>query len=167
MKRIEVTITIGDRRVTLDGPEDFVREEVERLAGLSAKADSSQPAGLPEKGAQGSGAADQPVVSEREFVMGKKPSGHLETVAVLAYCLAKAGQMEFGPDDIRRAYLRAGVRPPKVVAQALRDAKNVRDFIEQGSEKGLYRLSPHGERTVIFDLPTSISAGTPREEQQK
>jgi hypothetical protein len=167
MKRIEVTITVGDRRVTLEGPEDFVREEVERLAGLSARASSPPPVGLAEKGAKRGGAADQSVVSERELVMEKKPSGHLETVAVLAYCLAKAGQVEFGPDDIRRAYLRAGVRPPKVVAQALRDAKNVRDFIEQGSEKGHYRLSPHGERTVIFDLPTSRSAGTPREEQQK
>ena len=92
-------------------------------------------------------------VSERELVSAKRPSGHLETVAVIAFALTQAGIEEFTEDDVRRAYLRAEVRPPKVVAQALRDAKNRMDYIEAGSKRGCYRLSPHGDRTVRFDLP--------------
>ena len=33
-KRVEVTITVGTRKMTLEGPEDFVRMEVERFATL-------------------------------------------------------------------------------------------------------------------------------------
>jgi hypothetical protein len=94
-----------------------------------------------------------PELSERDLVAAKRPSGHLETVAVIAFGLTQAGLGEFAEDDERRGYLRAGVRPPKVVAQALRDAKNRMDYIESGSKRGFYRLSPHGDRTVRFDLP--------------
>ncbi len=30
-KTISVTVTLGEKRVTLEGPEDFVRAEVQRL----------------------------------------------------------------------------------------------------------------------------------------
>lgn len=145
-KRIEVGLTIGDRKVTLEGPEDFVREEVERLANLAPIGDTadSKPAAAP---------TENTALTEQEFVAQKKPHGHGETVAVLAHFLTKSGQAEFTPDDIRRAYIRANVRPPKVVSQALRDAKNLNDYIERGSKKGTFRLSPHGERKVLFDLP--------------
>jgi hypothetical protein len=91
--------------------------------------------------------------SERELIAEKRPRSQTETVAVLAYCLAENGQGEFTEADIKRAYLRAGVRPPKVIGQAVRDAKNNFDFIESGPKRGTYRLSPHGDRTVRFDLP--------------
>jgi len=147
-KRVEVTISIGDKRITLEGPEDFVRGEVERFANLtSIGASRAEPANHTHEEALG------PTHTERDLVAQKQPDGHLEIVAVLAYFLSKAGQQEFNPEDMRRAYIRAGVRPPKVVAQALRDAKNVKDFIETGSKSGTFRLSPHGERTVLFDLP--------------
>jgi hypothetical protein len=149
-KRIEVTITIGDRKITLEGPEDFVREEVERLAkgpGSNAPADASATV------ARGDGS----VLSERVLVEQKSPHGHNEIVAVLAYALTQGGRPEFTPAEMHRAYIRAGVRPPKVIAQALRDAKNVKDYIEPGQERGTYRLSPHGERTVLFDLPRKKS----------
>jgi len=90
---------------------------------------------------------------ERELAEAKRPSGHLETVAVLAFALAQSGIEEFTEAEMRRAYLRAGIRPPKVVAQALRDAKNRMDYIEPGHKRGTYRLSQHGDRTVRFDLP--------------
>lgn len=77
----------------------------------------------------------------------------METVAVLAFGLTVNGKEEFTDEDIRKAYIRAGVRPPKVVSQAIRDAKNRGDFIEPGSKRGTFRLSPHGDRTVRFDLP--------------
>lgn len=148
---IEVTVTIGDRKVTLEGPEDFVRAEVQRLTSLLAgnTTAASRPAGAHAEDKSETGVPE----TERDFVGLKKPSGHPETVAVLAYFLSQSGQEEFRPEDIRRAYARAGVRPPKVVGQAVRDAKNVHDYLTAGSERGTFRLSAHGERTVQFDLP--------------
>jgi hypothetical protein len=144
MTRIQVTVSLGDKQVTLDGPEDFVRAEVQRITNLLVPATS--PAVI------GSG-GQVPPTSEAEFVSMKKPSGHPEIVAVLAYLLAESGQNEFSAEDIRRAYARAKVRPPKVIEQSLRDAKNVRDFLERGSTRGKFRLTLHGRRTVEFDLP--------------
>ncbi len=75
-------------------------------------------------------------------------------VAVLAFGLAESGSVEFSESDMRRAYIQAGARPPKVVAQALRDAKNKQDYLESGKKRGTYKLSSHGDRTVRFDLPS-------------
>lgn len=144
-EKIKVTVTIDDRQVTLEGPEDFVRSEVQRLTNILVPSGPSRaPGGSAETGIP---------PSDREFVSLKKPSNHAETVAVLAYLLTQAGQIEFTADDVRRAYARAGVRPPKVMDQSLRDAKNLNDYLERGGSRGTFRLSPHGIRTVEFDLP--------------
>jgi hypothetical protein len=149
---IQVTISIGDKRVTLAGPEAFVRSEVQRLTNMIAAGSSTTPPPLSGPNVI-PGPTDGLPATEREFVAAKKPSGHPEIVAVLAYFLTRAGQTEFTPEDIRRAYARASQRPPKVVAQALRDARNVNDYLETGAKRGTFRLSPHGARTVEFDLP--------------
>jgi hypothetical protein len=142
-KTITVTVTVDDRRITLEGPEDFVRSEVRRFT--SSNGDDAK-----EK------SADRPghtALTERDLVMQKRPRNQTETVAVLGFCLSENGHTEFTEAEIKRAYVRAGVRPPKVISQALRDAKNKFDLIEAGKKKGTYRLSAHGDRTVRFDLP--------------
>jgi hypothetical protein len=145
-ERISATVEVNDRRVTLEGPRSFVEDEVRRLTSAIAIA----PASLerPTPGNQGSEG-----LTEREFVALKGPHGHLETVAVLAFYLAEQGQPEFTEEDIRRAYIRAAIRPPKVVSQSLRDAKNKKDYIRAGGSRGTYRLTHHGDRFVRFDLP--------------
>jgi hypothetical protein len=147
--KIEVTVTLGDRQVTLAGPEDFVRTEVQRLTNQAAGSSNANSTSGPAINSP----TDAIPSSERQLVAEKRPRGHSEMVSVLAYFLAKSGQNEFSADDIRRAYARAGQRPPKVIAQALRDAKNVNDYLEVGSTKGTFRLTTHGQRTVEFDLP--------------
>ena len=147
---ITVTVTIDERRVTLEGPEEFVRTEVQRLTDAVASS-VAKSAVLPHSAVNTTGES----VSEAKFVAAKRPSNHAETVAVLACCLKQRGAEEFNEEDVKRAYRRAQLRPPKVVAQAIRDAKNVFDYIEQGSARGIYRLSHHGETTVLFDLPRS------------
>src|SRR5947208_2466724 len=144
---IKVSVELEDRRVTLEGPRDFVEGEVRRLNDLLAgrKTLEGSPAS---HGAPGMSAGE----SERDFLVAKKPKGHLETVAALGFFLTENGQTEFTEEDIRRAYIRAGVRPPKVVAQSLRDAKNHKDFIQRGSAPGKYRLTHHGDRFVRIDL---------------
>ena len=142
-RNIQVSVTIGDKQVRLDGPEDFVRSEVQRLTNLLVSASTSRADEHRET---------ESLASERQLISAKKPLGHSETVAVLAFYLTEAGQGEFTPEDIRRAYIRAAVKPPKVIDQALRDAKNIRDFLEPVG-RGRYKLSPHGDRYVRFDLP--------------
>ena len=141
----KATITVGDKVITIEGPPEFVAAQVEKFAGINIASGEQVKANK----------ADAPVrsASERDLVESKRPKNHPETVAVLAFSLAEAGQEEFSEEDIKRAYLRANVRPPKVVGQAIRDAKNVYDFIEVGSGRGMYRLTTHGDRTVRFDMP--------------
>jgi hypothetical protein len=142
-KTVAVTVTVGNRRITLEGPEDFVRAEVRRFT-----SPDPEPAGV----SPPAGAAHM-APSERDVIAEKRPRNQTEIVAVLGFCLTQSGLAEFTEADIKKAYVRAGVRPPKVIAQALRDARNKFDFIEAGTKKGTYRLSAHGDRTVRFDLP--------------
>jgi hypothetical protein len=151
----EAEISFGDAKITIRGPQSFVQAEVTRLAAM-ARAHAGQPTPLAaatdshvatdERGLAGA-------TSERDFVALKNPKGHPETASVLGFWLTAHGAAEFSEDDVRRAYVRAGVRPPKVVSQALRDAKRFLDSIEQGSKRGMYRLTTHGDRIVRFDLP--------------
>ena len=129
--------------VTLEGLEDFVRAEVRRFM---------SPNGSDANGTSAS-TEDRIALTERDMIAQKQPKNQTDTVAVLGFCLAENGHGEFTEADIKRAYLRAGVRPPKVISQALRDARNKFDLIEAGTKKGTYRLSAHGDRTVRFDLP--------------
>ena len=146
---IEVTVTIGDKQITLKGPESFVRAEVQRITNVIA-GNVTSPVRSP---ATDAAVTQDLATTERAFIASKRPRGHSEIVATLGYFLTKNGQREFSAEDIRRAYARAGIRPPKVIAQALRDSKNLNDYLEPGEERGTFRLSPHGERTVEFDLP--------------
>jgi hypothetical protein len=142
-----VTVEVSDKKITFEGPRQFVEEQVAKITGQPSKhmdANLARMDHLPEL---------QPQLTERELIEAKRPKGHMETVTVLAFALTQAGATEFTEEEMRRAYLRAGVRPPKIVSQALRDAKNRLDYIEYGARKGTYRLSHHGDRTVRFDLP--------------
>ena len=130
----KATIEKDGCKATFEGTREFVEEQVARWSkSLSSKqldTSTNYSNTVPNDSRQH---------SERELVQSKLPSGHLETVAVIAFALTASGLEEFSEEDVRRAYLRAGVRPPKVVGQALRDAKNKMDYIEAGSRRGLYR----------------------------
>jgi hypothetical protein len=144
-KTITVTLTVGNRKITLEGPEDFIRGELRRF--VSPPVEGIGPKETPSEG------LSRAVRSEREFISEKRPANQTETVAILGFYLTQNGHAEFTETDIRRAYIRAGVKPPKVVAQALRDARNKFDLIESGKKRGTFVLSEHGDRTVRFDLP--------------
>jgi hypothetical protein len=144
-RQFQIAVTLDGHRLIIDLPEGLAAA----FDGISKSTGLRKTAAVAAQSNAHAGAK----VSEREFVAQKKPRGHGETVAVLAFCLRESGILEFTADDMRRAYIRAGVRPPKVAAQALRDAKNKYDLIESGSKRSTFRLSPHGERTVLFDLP--------------
>ena len=144
------TITVDDKVVTFEGPQGFVDAQVAKYIGLGISSDShTNRAG----NAQSLELTTKTVLTEKQLVLAKKPDGHSEIIAVLAFALAESGVHEFSEEDIRKAYIRAGVRPPKVVGQAIRDAKRLNDFVDYGSQRGRYRLSNHGDRTVRFDLP--------------
>jgi hypothetical protein len=147
MESAKATITLGDSKIIFEGPADFVEDQVKKFAGGQLNAGSrtdAYPGVEPGRGPR-----------EKQLVAEKRPRGHHEIVTVLAFALTEGGTVEFSEEDIRRAYIRADVRPPKYVSQALRDAKSKFDYITNGSKRGTYRLSNHGDRTVRFDLPRS------------
>jgi hypothetical protein len=142
-KQFQITVSMDGNKVIVELPQDILRM-------LDHPADEDVGRGRTHN------IRNVEQLTERELVVQKKPRGHAETVAVLAFYLRESGNAEFTADDVRRSYIRAGIRPPKVIAQALRDAKNKHDLIESGSKRSTFRLSPHGERTVLFDLPRSV-----------
>lgn len=150
-------ITVCGMTATIEGSPRFVDAQVAKYISGTDPSDSgshnSQPSVLLSESQ-----IDSPP-SEKQLVLVKRPAGHAETVAVLAFALAQAGTLEFTEEDMRKAYLRAGVRPPKVVAQAIRDAKNVFGYVDTGSKRGRYKLAHHGDRTVRFDLPRKNEKG--------
>lgn len=146
----KATIALGDSKITFEGPSEFVQAQVERFA--NGQPGRELVGGLTDSGDRSTGAP-----RERQLIAEKRPKGHHEIATVLAFALAESGVEEFSEADLRRAYLRAGVRPPKYVSQALRDAKNRFDYIASGKRRGTYRLTNHGDSTVRFDLPRSIA----------
>ena len=141
----KATIVLGDSKITVEGSAAFVQAQIERFAGTQRGGATV---------GDGSGSSLQPS-TEKQLIAEKRPRGHHEIVAVLAFALSESGTKEFTDEDVRRAYIRAGVRPPKYVSQALRDAKNKFDYIAAGSKRGTYRLSNHGDSLIRFDLPRS------------
>jgi hypothetical protein len=143
---VKAIVQVGESTITFEGPEEFVQAQVARFAGLNIGPTIQ---GKRIKGLLETSMSD----TERDFVRAKNPQNHPETVAVLAFYLTQSGQAEFTEEDIRNAYIRAGIKPPKVVSQAIRDSKNNFEYIVHGTGRGNYRLSHHGDRTVRFDLP--------------
>ena len=90
----------------------------------------------------------------KEFFDEKKPSTASETIAVFGFYLEHfRSQVQFNELDISTAYFEARARKPKVIGQALRDAKNVKGYLVDGSKRGTFRLSNVGENLVVHDLP--------------
>ena len=146
-KRFNVTVTVNEEGLSVKWDEDLRKA-------LAVFLQPTEPEVTHRRSAANALHHDGELpISERDLVKQKRPHGHHQIVAVLAFALRESGVSEFTADDMRRAYIRAGVRPPKVMAQALRDAKNKYELVEVGSKKSAFRLSPHGERTVLFDLP--------------
>lgn len=146
METCKATITFGDSKITFEGPSEFVQAQVERFENM--RSPSAYTGDLPvaiDRSFQGP--------KEKQLIAEKRPRGHHEIATVLAFVLRETGLEEFSEADIRRAYIRADVRPPKYVSQALRDAKSKFDYIATGSKRGMYKLTNHGDRTVRFDLP--------------
>ena len=140
----KATITLGDTKITFEGPASFVQSQVDRhAAGLPGHAPYREPTTSP----------TQLGASEKRLIAEKRPRGHHEISTVLAFALTESGLTEFSEEDTKRAYIRAETRPPKSVGQALRDARSKFDYISAGSKRGLYRITNHGDRTVRFDLP--------------
>ncbi len=149
MEICRATITLpDDSKIIFEGPSGFVEGQVEKYARASPATEPSVHTASA-KGHQAEGSTEKQLISQ------KRPRGHHEIATVLAFALTEAGTMEFSEDDLRRAYIRAEVRPPKYVSQALRDAKSKFDYITTGTKRGTYRLTNHGDRTVRFDLPRS------------
>lgn len=94
----------------------------------------------------------------RDFYLNKRPSSLTETVAVFGFFLEHNRNFkDFGKKEISEAFFEARVRKPKVIGQALRDAKNKKSYLVDGVTKGKYRISNEGENLVLHDLPRKVN----------
>src|SRR5271157_272621 len=92
------TITFDDKVVTFEGPQGFVDAQVAKYIGLGISSDShTNRAG----NAQSLELTTKTVLTEKQLVLAKKPDGHSEIIAVLAFALAESGVHEFSEEDIR------------------------------------------------------------------
>lgn len=90
----------------------------------------------------------------REFFNEKKPRVETEKVTVFGFYLEHYKNVpEFSKADISKCYFEARERKPKVIGQVLRDTKNAKGYLVEGSKRGKFRLSNIGENLVIHDLP--------------
>ncbi|MFX1298431.1 MAG: hypothetical protein ACFFD2_26695 [Promethearchaeota archaeon] len=97
---------------------------------------------------------DESIPSLKDFFNEKQPLSAIETVVIFGFYLEYfEKKKEFGEKDISNAFFEARVRKPKVIGQSLRDAKNVKGYLVEGSKRGKFRLSNEGENLVMHDLP--------------
>lgn len=140
-----VAISLEDVDVEIEGSEDFVKAEWEKLRDqlfiyLQNKIGKPLPTIQPSK--------------LLEFYQQKHPRGHLKTVTVFAYYLKHfEGKEEFSQADLHRCYERLGLTPPKALAQSIRDVRSRYKFFDKGSKRGYYKISPLGEKFVETELP--------------
>jgi hypothetical protein len=79
----KATIEIGDKKVTVEGPREFVEEQLARLTDLTSSKRT-----VPLLAGSGLTNTAEDALSERQLIEAKRPKGHLEMVAVLAFALA-------------------------------------------------------------------------------
>jgi hypothetical protein len=140
---VKGTVEWEGRRITVEGPSDFVSAELDRFR-TAADSPSTTRNTRPTR--------ERPT-TDADFVTLKGPKDHYEKIAVLAVRLREGGKLEFNDEDMRRAYLRANIKPPKAMSQALIDTKRNRDYIEPTATRGVYKLTDFGSDFVQFDLP--------------
>ena len=143
-ENVKGTVEWDGRRITVEGPPSFVSAELDRFRGFRGVG--------PDVNGSDS-VTDHRPETEASLIARKRPQDHYERIAVLAARLKESGKVQFDSDDMRKAYLRAGIKPPKVMQQALIDTKNKKGYIEPTESRGCYELTDFGSDFVQFELP--------------
>lgn len=91
----------------------------------------------------------------RAFIAQLQPKGAVEEIPTLMYWAKLNEKKEsLNEDEIVQLYRRAGIRPPKNVAQSLRDLSSKRygRLEAVAGQKGFVRLGRVGEDFVLYDV---------------
>jgi hypothetical protein len=92
----------------------------------------------------------------REFINSHNPKGAVAEIPALLYWLKINEQkLTANENDILELYRRANIRPPKNIAQSLRDLASKKKYgrLEAVNDQpGYVRLSRVGEDFVLYDL---------------
>src|SRR5216683_1089993 len=98
-KPYRAAIKFEDKQITFEGPKDFVESMVAKYTLTSKPQAKPGDAEYISDSTISAGGGN-----ERDLVAAKRPRGHHETVAVLAFALTQAGKPEFTDEDVHRAY---------------------------------------------------------------
>ena len=167
MEKSRVRIKIGKNELEIEGNEDFVKEEIEKLfekiewrrEEKQIEEDSRQVENKKVEENQFNESDKDEVNYEKpyikDFANDKNPSSNQEKALVLAYYLKKyEGKEKFGVEDIKELWIVSEFKPPKYIKQTLRDVKNKKRWFER-VDSGIYELTMHGEHFVKRELPKS------------
>ena len=147
----KIRIKLGEAELEAEGDKDFVKKVVADWKKSIEK--PPPPAITPTKG-RVSPRKEISAKTLKQFYEEKSPSGHQEKIAVFAYYLKSFEEKkEFSKDDINSCYTKARARKPKSISTAISDAASKYEFVERGSERGLWKLTSHGENLIMYDLP--------------
>jgi len=163
MEKVKVVIAHGESRLELEGEQTFVTEQLKTLlpliTGENRQDQSAQSKGKAAHVAGAAGAApgtdqDPRRQSIRTFVTAKAPQNVYEAIAlVLHHRRNYEDKQELTAAEIRQGLVAGGARPPTVLPQALTDCRRRYGYIQIGSKRGFWKLTPTGETMIEFDLP--------------
>ncbi len=125
------------------------------------KPHSERPATLPPTG------TSQLPTDVRSFIGSKQPKSDTQMAATVAYYYRfvapeSARKEEITADDLQDACRKAGANRMKNPGQALRNAIHVAGTMDNGSQRGTYRINAVGENLVAMTLPAGASAKSTR-----
>ena len=154
---LRIVMANGARRIELEGSPAIVLKHFDEMrAWLDAKGLSSAIRSTEESAGPSEATPDRSTL--RTFLAAKRPGNAYETMAVLlAYKKSHETKLELSADEIRVAMIQAGGRPPGNMGQAMADCRRRYGYVEVGSTRGLWKLSPQGETLVEIDLPRTKS----------
>jgi hypothetical protein len=128
--------------------EKYVKDEIAEwgpTASTGVRAGGSAPAGT------GAGTGQR----LKEFAASKKPNGHLEIAATLAYwAKINEGVGSVNGTELEELYKRAEIKRPADATNTMAKAASQKGWFRNAGE-GRYELTSTGEDHVVHDLPSS------------
>lgn len=154
MDNVKISVTLDKFKLELEGPRDYVDEKLAYFAEIIEMnkenvVENSGPSNPhPSDGSQNS------TGTLKNLIEIKKPGNSSEAIACcLFFFKNERKQEEVSTEEIRKSLMFAKFKTPANFGQALTDCKGKYGYIDNGAQKGLWKLTHEGESVVEFDLP--------------
>jgi len=143
-----VRLKIGDAEIEIEGDEKFVNEKLayfeEKILPMLAEGMATRPGAAIARG--------EAIPSLSDYIGTRNLPSHMAKVTAMAlYLIREKGMEEISAAEVEPCYSELGIRKPASIDQTLRNAKNKKQWLREGSKPGYFRLSVPGENMVLYD----------------